>query len=450
MNTMSTYKEELLDVGNSCSHNSSDDKACHKPRGGESCAYDGSYIVLNPIRNAAHLVHGPIACAGHNYESRGSLSSGSNLYRYGFTTDLQNMDVIYGGEKKLHDAIVYIANEFKPAAVFVYNTCVPALTGEDVEKVCEDSSREIGLPVIPVIAPGFLGHKNLGNRIAGETLLKYVIGTGEPAEDVTNIPTINFIGEYNIAGETWDLLPLYEKIGVRVLSRMTGDSDYHEITYAHRAKANLLVCGRALINVAVGMEESYEIPYSEVSFFGISNTSNALRESAKLLKDKGFDIATKTEELIFKEEKRARELLEPYMDLLSGKKAVIYTGGVKSWSFISMLRDLGIEVTGVGTKKSSLVDMERIKALVGEGAMIEKPTPKTLLTRMEESGAEILIAGGRNQYFAYKQYLPFLDVNQEKHTPYAGYEGIVRFADDLLKTMQTPVWDAVKRRAPWE
>ena len=154
-----------------CNLNQLPDKACERPGGGESCAFDGAFIVLNPITDAAHLVHGPIACCGNSYEGRGSLSSGSRLYRYGFTTDMTEMDIIYGSEGKLMEGIKYIAARYKPSAIFVYSTCIPAVTGEDVESVCKNAKKEAGIPVIPVIAPGFLGHKNLGNRLAGDVLL---------------------------------------------------------------------------------------------------------------------------------------------------------------------------------------------------------------------------------------------------------------------------------------
>src|SRR3989338_8294394 len=114
-----------------CNLNHQPDRACERPRGGESCAFDGAFIVLNPITDAAHLIHGPIACCGNSYEGRGSLSSGSRLYRYGFTTDLTEMDIVYGSEGKLKEGILYIVRRYKPSAVFVYSTCIPALTGED-------------------------------------------------------------------------------------------------------------------------------------------------------------------------------------------------------------------------------------------------------------------------------------------------------------------------------
>ena len=153
------------------------EKIC-RSRGGESCAFDGAMIVLQPIADAAHIVHGHIACCGNSWEGRGALSSNGNMHRMGFTTDITEMDIIYGSEEKLYNAIIHTYEAVKPKAIFVYSTCVIGLIGEDMDAVCKKAEAKIGIRVIPVNAPGFIGPKNLGNRIAGEALLDYVIGTG--------------------------------------------------------------------------------------------------------------------------------------------------------------------------------------------------------------------------------------------------------------------------------
>jgi nitrogenase molybdenum-cofactor synthesis protein NifE len=47
------------------------------------CAFDGASITLVPIADCAHLVHGPIACAGNSWGGRGSLSSGPSCSKRG-------------------------------------------------------------------------------------------------------------------------------------------------------------------------------------------------------------------------------------------------------------------------------------------------------------------------------------------------------------------------------
>ncbi|MFN3920221.1 MAG: nitrogenase iron-molybdenum cofactor biosynthesis protein NifE [Methylohalobius sp.] len=415
------------------------------------CAFDGAKIVLQPITDAAHLVHGPIACEGNSWDNRGAKSSGPLLYRTGFTTDINETDVVYGGEKRLYQAIKEIIAKYDPKAVFVYQTCVPAMTGDDLEAVCKAAAQKFGKPVIPVNSPGFVGSKNLGNKLAGEALLDYVIGTQEPK--YTTPYDINLIGEYNLAGELWQVKPLFDELGIRILACISGDARYHQVASAHRARATMLVCSKAMINVARKMEERYGIPFFEGSFYGISDTSDALRNIARLLVERGAasDLIERTEALIAREEARAWARIERFRPRLAGKRALLVTGGVKSWSVVSALKEAGMEVVGTSIKKSTLEDKERIKQILGEDAhMIEDLKPKELYRWLVDAKADILLSGGRSQFVALKAKVPWLDINQERHHAYAGYTGMVALAEEIAKALGNPIWEQVRRPAPWE
>ncbi|MFQ3626395.1 MAG: bifunctional nitrogenase iron-molybdenum cofactor biosynthesis protein NifEN [Cyanobacteriota bacterium] len=452
--TKATMTELLTQPG--CEHNhkkngKGHNKVCQqqaKPGAAQGgCAFDGASIALVPITDVAHLVHGPIACAGNSWGGRGSLSSGRMLYKMGFTTDLSENDIIFGGEKKLYKAIQDVQERYKPAAVFVYSTCVTALIGDDLEAVCKTATENFGLPVVPIQSPGFVGSKNLGNRLAGEALLEYVIGTAEP--EYTTPYDINLIGEYNIAGELWGVLPLFEKVGIRVLSKITGDARYREVAYAHRAKLNVMICSKALINLAHKMQERYGIPYIEESFYGVADMNHCLRAIAAKIGDEAMQA--RVEAVIAEETAKLNEQLAPYRERLQGKRVVLYTGGVKSWSIISAAQDLGIKVVATSSKKSTEEDKARIKTLLGQdGIMLEKGGAAELLKVIEKTNADMLIAGGRNQYTALKARIPFLHINQERHNPYSGYSGLLEMAKELDESLHSPVWAEVRRQAPWE
>jgi nitrogenase molybdenum-cofactor synthesis protein NifE len=268
--------QALLDEP-ACTHNKKEKSGCAKPKPGATaggCSFDGAQIALLPIADVAHIVHGPIACAGSSWDNRGARSSGVTLYRIGMTTDLSETDVVMGrGEKRLFHAIKQAIDSYAPAAVFIYNTCVTALIGDDVGAVCKAATARWGTPVVPVDAAGFYGTKNLGNRLAGEAMFNHVIGTAEPAPvtpRADGLPTydVNLIGEYNIAGEFWHVAPLFDELGLRILCTLSGDSRFHEVQTMHRAKVNMVVCAKALLNVARKMEDNFGIPYFEGSFTG--------------------------------------------------------------------------------------------------------------------------------------------------------------------------------------
>jgi nitrogenase molybdenum-cofactor synthesis protein NifE len=415
------------------------------------CAFDGAKIALQPITDVAHLVHGPIACEGNSWDNRHALSSGSKVYRTGFTTDINELDVVYGGEKRLFKAIREILDKYDPPAVFVYQTCVTALIGDDIETVCKAASKKFGKPVIPVNSPGFAGVKNLGNKLGGEALLDYVIGTEEP--EYSTPYDINIIGEYNLSGELWQVKPLLDAMGVRVLACISGDAKYKEVASSHRARAAMMVCSKAMINIARKMEERYQIPFFEGSFYGIGDMSDSLRQLARLLVSRGApdEILARTETLIAAEEARAWARLEPYKARLKGKKVLLITGGVKSWSVVAALQEVGMEIVGTSVKKSTKEDKERIKEIMGEDAhMFDDLSPREMYKMLKEAQADIMLSGGRSQFVALKAKMPWLDINQERHHAYAGYEGMVELVHEIDRALYNPVWEQVRRPAPWE
>jgi len=415
------------------------------------CAFDGAKIALQPITDVAHLVHGPIACEGNSWDNRHAASSGSRLYRTGFTTDISELDVVYGAEKRLFKSIREVIEKYDPPAVFVYQTCVTALIGDDIEAVCKAATQKFGKPVIPVNAPGFVGNKNLGNKLAGEALLDYVIGTAEP--ETTTPYDINIIGEYNLSGEMWQVKPLLDHLGIRVLASISGDARYREVASSHRARAAMMVCSRAMINVARKMEERYGIPFFEGSFYGISDTSDSLRRIAGLLVQRGApeELLGRTEILIRREETRAWERLDGYRKRFEGKRVLLFTGGVKPWSVVSALQEVGLEIVGTSVKKSTEEDKERVKELMGDDAhMFDDLPPREMYKMLREAKADIMLSGGRSQFVALKAKMPWLDINQERHHAYAGYEGMVTLVQEIDKALYNPIWEQVRKDAPWQ
>ena len=417
-----TKIKELLDE-TACAHNKTRKTACNAPKPGATtggCAFEGAQISLFPYADAAHLVHGPITCLGASWETRATKTSweGRDLTQMGFSTATSMNDVVFGGEEKLPAAIDYVVANYTPQAVFVYATCVTALIGDDIETLCRQAAEKHGLPVVPVHAPGFVGSKNLGSRLGGEAVLAGLIGTREP-EFATDFD-INLIGEYNVTGDMWQYTPLLEELGVRVLSTLSGDGRVERIRTAHRARLNVLVCAKSLVSLTRKMEETYGIPSVSVSFYGRRDTSAGLLAIAGALGD--ADLIERTGQLIAREEAALEKELEPYRAVFRGKKAVLNTGGNKAWSITSALQDLGIEVVATAVGKSTEADREKAREYLGpRGVLMTKPGQEQAKI-IDETGADLLLAGGRSLYTAIKKGIAFADVNQEKKRATAATE----------------------------
>ncbi len=231
-----------------------------------ACVYCGARVVLNPITDAYHLVHGPIGCASYTWDIRGSLSSDSENYRNSYSTDIREKDVIFGGEKKLAAAIDEIVAEHSPKVIFAYSTCIVGVIGDDIEAVCRAAENKYGIRVIPVKAPGFSGNKAVGYRAACNALLNLM---GE--KDSPTVNGINILGDFNLAGEMWIIKNYLRRIGINVVARITGDSTCEEIKKAPTASLNIVQCAGSMHYLANQMEEKFGIPYINVSFLGLQD-----------------------------------------------------------------------------------------------------------------------------------------------------------------------------------
>lgn len=442
--------KELLNES-ACSHSAKKEGGCDRPKPGAAaggCAFEGAQIALFPYADVAHLVHGPMTCLGASWETRATKTShaGRDLTQMGFTTDINNNTVIFGGDKRLQESVDYIVEHYHPEAVFIYITCVTSLIGDDVEAICRASEEKHNIPVISINAPGFVGSKNLGSRMAGEDVLEKLIGTKEP-ETVTKYD-INLIGDFNVTGDMWQYTPLLEEIGIRVLSTLSGDGRVEKVRTAHRAKLNVLVCAKALVTFARKMNERYGIPFISVSFYGKRDTTNAIMAIAEALGDP--ELIERARVVCAREEAKTEKALEPYKKVLSGKKAILNTGGNKSWSIASALQDLGIEVVATSIRKATQDDIEKARETLGEQGVLMKSPANEQAKLIDEHNVDLLLAGGRSLYTAIKKKICFTDVNQEKKRSYGAYDGLVNFAEDLSFSIQNPVFKNVGRKAPWE
>jgi nitrogenase molybdenum-cofactor synthesis protein NifE len=396
-------------------------------------------MALQPITDAAHLVHGPASCETGSWEFRPTRSSGPSLHRHSLTTDMSEKDVVFGGEKKLMAAIGEVLEATDPPAVFVYQTCLPAMTGDDLRAVCQEAVRRWGRPVIPVDAPGLAGSRPYGNHVAAEALLEHVVGSIEP--QLTTSTDINLIGEFNLGGELGRIRPLLSALGIRVLASLSGDGRYAEIACAHRAKASLLLCSQGMSHLAEGLERRYGIPMIQGSFHGATNCADTLRRLADLLVRLGgpIDLPKRTERLIRREETRIEGQLQGLRQRLSGKRVLLRCGGAKSWSLIETLQAAGMLVVGSTLNKASPDDRETTEKLVGFSA--DDP---------DEIEADIVLSGGGNQFESLKQGRAWLEVNHQRDFALSGFDGGIALLERIARTLENPVWRQLAAPAPWD
>jgi len=408
-----------------------------------ACTFCGSRVVLYPIADALHLVHGPVGCAAYTWDIRGALSSGPELHRISCSTDLRERDIVLGGEGRLESSLRDLIGRYTPKAAFVYATCVVGVIGDDVAAVCKRVATDVGIPVIPVMAEGFRGTKRDGYGAATGALLE-LIGTG----DVSSVGplSINLLGDFNVAGESWIIKEYFARMGVEVVSVLTGDGRVDEIRRAHGARLNVVQCAGSMTPLAKAMQDKYGMPFVRVSFFGIEDTAHALYEVAEKLGDAG--VKQRTQALVRDEVAQVLPQLKRFKQDLQGKRAGLYVGGAfKAFSLVRALRQLGVTVALAGTQTGSQEEYEELQKVCDQNTIVVDDTNTLELANfVVEQDLDVFIGGVKERPIAYKLGIGFCDHNHERKIPLAGFQGAVAFAREIHATATSPIWSLMPRR----
>lgn len=423
-----------------------------------ACVYSGARVVLNPVTDAIHLVHGPIGCAGYTWDIRGAKSSGVETNRTSFSTDMKEIDVVFGGEKKLSNAIDELVELYHPPIIFVYSTCIVGIIGDDLEAVCKASGQKHNIPVLPVKSEGFKGNKSDGYKAACDALKQLIInpqtekekkGRKKPGIGVNpevKKPKMNILGDFNVAGDVWLIKPLFEQMGIEVIVSMTGDSTARSISRASEADLNLVQCSGSMTYLAKWMQKEYGVPYLTVSFFGIEDISIALRKTAEFFGSE--EMKQKAEKILESEINRIMPEISRIRERIKDKKAAIYMGGpAKALTLIKGFSELGMEVVIIGTQTGKKEDYEQISYSVRDGTVIvDDANPLELAELLVKQEADLMVAGVKERFIAYKLGVAFCDFNHDRVIEFEGFDGFVNFAREVDASINSPVWKAVRQR----
>ena len=418
------------------------------------CAYAGSKgVVWGPVKDMVHISHGPVGCGHYSWSQRRNYYVGTTgVDSFGtmqFTSDFQEKDIIFGGDKKLAAMIDEIEVLFPlNKGISVMSECPIGLIGDDIEAVARAKGAEIGKPVVPVRCEGFRGvSQSLGHHIANDAVRDWVFGRDDPDPGFEPTPyDIVLIGDYNIGGDAWSSRRLLEEMGLRVIAQWTGDSTLMELERAPKAKLNLIHCYRSMNYISRHMEEKYGTPWYEFNLFGPSRIEASLRAIAQF-----FDarIQENAEAIIEKYRPMADAVIERYKPRLEGKKVMLYVGGLRPRHMINAYEDLGMQIVGAGYEFAHRDDYQRTMDYVKDGTLIYDDVTSHELDHFVRGIRPDLVGSGiKEKYAIQKMGVPFRQLHSWDYSgPYHGYDGFAVFARDMDMAINSPTWGLFK--APW-
>lgn len=469
------------------------------------CTYAGCKgVIMGPTRDIVNLVHGPIGCSFYAWLTRRNQTDagpdGENYMTYCFSTDMQDSDIIFGGEKKLAQAIQEIYDLFHPRAITVFATCPVGLIGDDIHAVARNMKEKLGdCNVFAFSCEGYKGvSQSAGHHIANNQVFTHMVGEND--EEKPGTYKINLLGEYNIGGDGFEIDRILEKCGITTISTFSGNSTYDQFASAHTADLNCVMCHRSINYVADMLETKFGIPWVKVNFIGAQSTAKSLRKIAEYFGDQ--TLIDRVEAVIAEEMPQVEAVRAEVLPRTQGKTAMLFVGGSRAHHYQDLFTEMGMKTLSAGYEFAHRDDYEGRQVIPflkvdADSRNIEEievePDPDRYkprktdpeLQELETKGfkfkeysgilpdmeagtlviddlnqyeaeklvelmkPDIFCAGIKEKYSIQKLGIPMKQLHSyDSGGPYAGFRGAINFYKEIDRLVNSKVWGYMK--APWQ
>ncbi len=468
------------------------------------CTYAGCKgVVLGPTRDIINITHGPIGCGFYSWLTRRNQTDagvdGDNFMMYSFSSDLHEDNIVFGGEKRLEQAVQEAFDTFHPKAISIFSTCPVGLIGDDVHAVAKRMKEKLGINVFGFSCEGYKGvSQSAGHHIANNQLFRHIVGLDDEVRGQTKF-RVNILGEYNIGGDAFVIENLLERCGFEMVASFSGNSTYGSFANSQTADLNVVMCHRSINYVAEMMETKYGIPWFKGNFIGANATAKTLRKMAAFFEDQ--ELSDRTEAVIKEELEKVEVERLKHEARCKGKTAMLFVGGSRAHHYQELFAELGMKTLAAGYEFAHRDDYEGRKVIPTikvdadsrniEELHISKDDEKyrkylaERKERLEAQGYEfrdykgmmpemdadslviddisafeteklietwkpdVFCAGVKEKYVIQKMGIPCKQLhNYDVGGPYAGFAGAVNFYKDIDMRVNSPIWKLIQ--APWQ
>ncbi len=470
------------------------------------CTYAGCKgVIMGPTSDIVNLVHGPIGCSFYAWLTRRNQTdaindSGANYITYCMSTDMQDSDIIFGGEKKLAAAIREAYDLFHPKAIAIFATCPVGLIGDDIHAVAKRMKEEFGdCNVFAFSCEGYKGvSQSAGHHIANNQVFTHVVGKSDTVK--TDKFKINLLGEYNIGGDGFEIDRILDKCGIKNISTFSGNATYDKFASANQADLSCVMCHRSINYVADMLETRYGIPWIKVNFIGAAATAKSLRKIAQYFAD--AELTARVEAVIAEEMPEVEKVCQEVYPRTAGKTAMLFVGGSRAHHYQELFKEMGMKTLSAGYEFGHRDDYEGRQVLphikvdadsrnieeieVEPDPLLYKPRkseeekaalekeglafkeyeglnpamdPGTLVVDdLNQYEAEKLVellkpdlfcAGIKEKFSIMKMGIPMKQLHSyDSGGPYAGFRGAINFYREIDRLVNSRVFGYI--RAPWQ
>ncbi|MDR1898651.1 MAG: nitrogenase component 1 [Treponema sp.] len=427
---------------------------------GSLCLLLPALAIINSIPNNVTLLHGAVGCGASSHAQNAGARSGGAA-RFGTVKDavwvstaLGEADVIGGGEEKLRNAIIEADRLYRPRTITVVASCVPGISGDDVEGVIDQVKDQVAAVIVPVYCEGFktkiwataydavyhgIGRTLFDDPPANprEPVIEDELETfrfEQLKKDTVNLCNLSSIGKV----DEDELCRLLNSLGLRVnLFPMFADTEtVYRLKYA---ALSISTCPTHDDYFLKFLKETCGVPYILRHMpVGIENTDEWIRDIARAM---GRDEAA--ENIIRTENGRLAEALAPYREFFKGKRAFVSAGEYRALATANLLHELGFEIAGVRAfHHDEFADNEykKLKGAAGDFPLnIANVQPFEEANLLKKIRPDLYLGHSHSNFTAVKLGIPS-HVIFNSSLCYLGYRGAYEIARRIFRQLSNPAF----------
>lgn len=197
-------------------------------------------------------------CCGRNTSMISSMKEYNNRFFY---LCMDETDIVTGRHlKKIPKAVASICEslEKKPSVVMICITCVDALLGTDMERVCRKAEEKAGLPVRPCYMYALTRE---GRKPPMVHVRQSLYSLLEPGHKKGNV--VNLLGYFSSLVDDCELYTLLQEAGVKTIHEISRCEDFEEYKKMSEANFNLVLHPEARF-AAEDFHDRLKIPFIEL------------------------------------------------------------------------------------------------------------------------------------------------------------------------------------------
>lgn len=359
-------------------------------------------------------------CCGRNTTALGSLGDDRERFFYYM---MDETDIVTGRHlSSIPQAVkeVYDFLDEKPSVIMICITCVDALLGTDMERVCRKASEQVECEVLPCYMYALTRE---GRKPPMVHVRQSIYSLLKPTKRIST--TVNLLGYFSPLNDDSEIYSILKQLGVKKINELSRCKNYEEYLSMSEANFNLVLNPEASY-AANDIQQRLDTPYIELlRLYQIEQIHKQYHSFANAL-------GGKIDDSIYYQ--KAKEEVEKFIKDFKGLKVSIGgTINANAYELALALLTYGISVEEIYATLSpeDFVYIKKIANLSPDTKIYSNMEPTMIYYDCGESDVDLTLGRDAGYYHVDCPNVPF---NQDRQ-PF-GYAGLIQLLKEMREALE--------------